>query len=211
MLLLLPPEKRRIGPKDAENHPRLPLHTVLSAALPSLVNEPDGVVEESVRLIGTSACMAALFGGGGRNWVEVTRAPGSPVTPPAKGKPALIDPRTEDPLNFIWLDMGSWRYTPKLDISPRALLRASFTIDVLQLNTRDELLRGRRRAFSGYLARLREFSGKADSWDAAGKQAFIEDFQAESYRTVWLEMLRQRKSLADLQQLLGAVPEALAW
>lgn len=152
-----------------------------------------------------------VIGRGGRNWVEVTRAPGSPVTPPAKGKPALIDPRTEDPLNFIWLDMGSWRYTPKLDISPRALLRASFTIDVLQLNTRDELLRGRRRAFSGYLARLREFSGKADSWDAAGKQAFIEDFQAESYRTVWLEMLRQRKSLADLQQLLGAVPEALAW
>ena len=153
----------------------------------------------------------AVIRKGGRNWVEVTRAPGSPVTPPANGISALIDPRMEDPLKFIWLDMSTWRFTPKLDITPRASLRASFTIDVLRLNSRDELLRGRRRAFSGYLARLREFSGESPSWNAKRRLEFIEDFRAESYRTVWLEMLRQRQALPAVRRLLGVVPEALAW
>ena len=58
MLVLLPPENRRSGPKDAENQPRLPLQTVLSAAVPSLEIAPAGVAAASVSLMGTSEAAA---------------------------------------------------------------------------------------------------------------------------------------------------------
>ncbi len=39
----------------------------------------------------------------GRNLVDVTRAVGAPVLPPVAGKPALINPRSENPLHFLFL------------------------------------------------------------------------------------------------------------
>ena len=70
MLVLLPPENRRSGPKDAENQPRLPLQTVLSAALPSLETAPAGVAAASVRLMGTSEAAARSFGAGPIHWSQ---------------------------------------------------------------------------------------------------------------------------------------------
>ena len=143
--------------------------------------------------------------------IDVTRKPGAPILPPTAGLPALINPRTENPLSFLWLDMNTWRFTPKLGISPRASSRAIYTIDVLRLNTRDELLRGRRSAYSGYLARVRDYVEHSKQWSAIKKRRFVEDFKAQSYRTVWLEMIRQRTFHAEVDQLLVDAPEVRFW
>ena len=143
--------------------------------------------------------------------VDVTRRPGAPVVRPTTGTPALIDPRTEDPLSLLWLDMNTWRFTPRVDIPKRAGARAAYTIDVLRLNTRDELLRGRRSAFTGYLARLRDYAGQSKNWDLPRRGQFVADFRAERYRTVWLEMLRQRKHHPEVDALLSASPESRSW
>ena len=142
--------------------------------------------------------------------VDVKRKPKTAVTEPAGGAPALIDPRTEDPLSFLWLDFGTFRFVPNTDAQVERL-RAQYTIDVLRLNERDELVRGRRSAFRAFKALLEQYCAQAAGWVQTEKDIFIADFRIERYRTVWLEMIRQRGARPDLDALLRQAPEALAW
>ena len=142
--------------------------------------------------------------------VDVTRKPRTVVTTPAAGMPALINPRTENPLSFLWLDFGTFRFVPNAE-SPVEKLRAQYTIDVLRLNARDELVRGRKAAYSGFISRLDRYCRQAIGWAQNEKDAFVAEFRTERYRTVWLEMIRQRNARPDVDALLLQAPEALAW
>lgn len=144
------------------------------------------------------------------NLVVVTRKRKDVVQAPLAGQSALIDPRAEDPLDYLWLDFITWRYVP-IHESGVNLLRAQFTINVLGLNVRDEFLRGRCSAFSGFKARLETYCSHAAVWTQAQRDAFVADFRVERYRTVWLEMIRQRSARPDIDGLLTQAPAALAW
>lgn len=152
----------------------------------------------------------AVIPAGTSTLVDVTRKPRAAVTAPATGAPALIDPRTENPLSFLWLDFGTFRFVPNAE-SQFEKLRAQYTIDVLRLNERDELVRGRRSAYAGFKARLQQYCVQAAGWAQTEKDSFIADFRIERYRTVWLEMIRQRRARPDIDTLLQQAPEALAW
>ncbi len=65
--------------------------------------------------------------------------------------------------------------------------------------------------FGRIKARLRDYAGQSKNWDLARRGQFIADFRAERYRTVWLEMLRQRKHNMEVDALLSASPESLSW
>lgn len=143
---------------------------------------------------------------------DVTRKPGAPVRKPRQGRPALIDPRSEDPTEFLWLDLeSSFWYLPSLGADQMGRLRAQYTVDVLGLNKRDDLVRGRRTAYSGFLSRLERYANLSSRWSALDRRAFIEDFRGERYRGVWEQMKRQRQHRAELHRLLDAVPEAMNW
>lgn len=141
---------------------------------------------------------------------DVTRKPRAMIAAPASGQPALINPRAEDPMNLLWLDFATWRYAPNVETGI-GHLRAQYTIDVLRLNTRDELVRGRRSAFSGFKARLEQYCAQAVTWTQEQKNDFVTSFRVERYRTVWLEMIRQRDTRPDINLLLTQAPDALAW
>lgn len=147
--------------------------------------------------------------------VDVTRKRGAPVVPPIAGRYALIDPRIEDPLDFLWLDFRTLRYVPNTDDeSSETWIRAEYTINVLGLNKRDALVRGRKSAFSGYTSRLRAWLERRVYWTPEEKQAFIDDFRAERYRGVWQRMKRYRNGvpgLSDVAELIEAAPEVLDW
>src|SRR5690349_2197985 len=80
------------------------------------------------------------------------RTAGGSIEPPEAGSSALIDPRREDPLDYMQLDLReTYRFQP-FDPDPRSLQhqRAQKTIDVLGLNDRDFLPEARGTAYLAY-------------------------------------------------------------
>src|SRR5262249_32568442 len=91
---------------------------------------------------------------------DVTRRRGAAVVaPPADSQPGFIDPRREDGLVFMQLDLsGTFRFVPVASAGTVEAVRAEKTIEILKLNTRDYLVQARREAFGSYRARLREYT-----------------------------------------------------
>ena len=92
--------------------------------------------------------------------VDVTRKQGAPVIAPVSGAPAFVNPRIDDPLAFLDLDLdGTFAVLPRDDLSEIDRERAEFTIETLGLN-RDVLRQARDTAFRSYRALLHEYVTK---------------------------------------------------
>lgn len=133
-------------------------------------------------------------------------------TPPPAGDPLLIDPRSEDPLEFLWLDlMGTCRIDPKGGLTTRNHRRAEFTRDTLGLN-RAFLIRARRNALISSFGTFEKYASlKANGATGIELQPHIETIKTMVHRTVWKEMIRQRNLIPSLDSLFNANPEALSW
>jgi hypothetical protein len=142
--------------------------------------------------------------------VDVTRRRGAEVTPPMAGIAALLDPHIDDPVNCIWLDFDTGIYVSNVDDDGSALaLRVEYTIKLLRLNLRDELVRGRRAAYSSYLARLKSFVAEQPGMSPERQAGHLADFRAERYRGVWERMKHYRENFQVLRDLFQACPAAL--
>jgi uncharacterized protein (TIGR02646 family) len=144
---------------------------------------------------------------------DVTRKRGQPIVPPPHGEPALIDPRSENPMHYLMLDLkDTFLFLPRPGLKARDKEKAHYTIDTLGLNDRDYLPAARAEAYGNYRARLTEYR----DWQASGRSAtelarMVAAIQKMQHRTVWLEMKRQNNQIPDLAPLFAAVPEALTW
>ena len=140
-------------------------------------------------------------------FVDVTRPYGAPVVPPASGDTALIDPRRENPLDFLMLDLrDTFEFTPIADAGTQDYERASYTIEVLGLNDRDYLVGARRTAFRNYHALLSAYGPERNPQRrCAGMRAIREN----NHPTVWWEMKRQRQRWEELAELFAHAPEFL--
>ena len=145
--------------------------------------------------------------------MNVARRRGTPIRRPAPGTPALIDPRREDPLAFLALEIeDTFLFLPREDLRGADKTRAEYTIDLLKLN-RDVLSHARCRAYGHYRARLMEYQRDRDNRDA-GVSALnrkSEAIRTGDHPTVWREMQRQRNDISELQDLFANIPEALQW
>ena len=148
---------------------------------------------------------------GGGDLVNVARR-GAPICRPVPGTPALIDPRREDPLAFLALEIeDTFLFLPRDDLRGADETRAEYTIDLLKLN-RDVLSRARCRAYGHYRARLVEYQRDRDA--DAGASALkrrSEAIRTGDHPTVWREMQRQQDDIPELRDLFANVPEALQW
>jgi uncharacterized protein (TIGR02646 family) len=143
---------------------------------------------------------------------DITRPLNVLVKRPPKGHPALINPRTEDPLNFMELDLvDTFWFLPSAETDSLEYIRAEYTIELLGLN-RDLLLRARANAFGGYRARLVEY-GKLLKEDAAREilDRLKADLLKSPHPAVWREMQRQGTHHPTLKGLFQGLPEALTW
>ena len=149
---------------------------------------------------------------GGGDLVNVARRRGTPIRRPAPGTPALIDPRREDPLAFLALEIeDTFLFLPRDDLRGADERRAEYTIGLLKLN-RDVLSRARCRAYGHYRARLVEYRHDRDA--DAGASALkrrSEAIRTGDHPTVWREMQRQQDDIPELRRLFANVPEALQW
>ncbi len=155
----------------------------------------------------------AVFVGTARKWTEVGRGPSDPVEPPVSGKPVLIDPRIENPLDFMELDlMGTFRFEPIAAEGTRDYARADYTIRVLRLNERELLKRARRSAFNAYRAMLKEYRDARDGGASQLELSRLQsNFRTHPHPAVWQEMQRQQADIPELRKLFRDVPEALKW
>lgn len=145
--------------------------------------------------------------------VDVTRRRGHPVVPPQSGNPALIDPRWEDPLQFLDLDIvDTFTFLVADGLSATDAARANYTIEVLHLNDRDHLIESRHNAYGSYRARLHEYREMRVA-DVAPESlsALVSGLREMPHPTVWAEMKRQHGLIAELRPLFGDFPEAMEW
>lgn len=144
---------------------------------------------------------------------DVTRGKNDPILPPPEGDPLLIDPRQEDPLEYMELDLlGTFHFNPTAVEGKPEYRRADYTIELLCLNERDMLPEARRNAFGSYRARLRDYRDKKEEGVTGDELArLVEDLQKTPHPTVWAEMKRQSNLHPELARLFDDVPEALLW
>jgi uncharacterized protein (TIGR02646 family) len=141
--------------------------------------------------------------------IDVSRQRGSPILPPELGDPVLINPRRENPLRWMELELRqTYMFLPAGDLSQHEYERARFTIELLDLN-RDVLLEARENAYSSYRARLQEYIDQRDTHQPTDQR--IHAIKRMEHPSVWFEMKRQANLLDDLRPLFRQAPEALAW
>ena len=148
----------------------------------------------------------------GRRLVDVTRRRGAPVRKPRRGDSALINPREENPLEYLVLELeDTFMYLSHEGLTITDERRADYTIEVLKLN-RDVLLAARSEAYGSYRARLVEYRDLRDGGAGSAElDSLTNAITSSSHPTVWREMQRQHADINELKGLFSAVPEALLW
>lgn len=145
--------------------------------------------------------------------VDVTRPRGGAIAPPPRGCTALIDPRREDPLNLMMLDLRDTFEFASI-APPESIddLRARYTISVLRLNDRDYLIDARMNAFGGFRARLSEYVIRRDTGANRNELKNLrEGIRRAPHPTVWAEMVRQRIHHSAIRELFEKAPEAVSF
>ena len=155
----------------------------------------------------------AVFATATGNLIDVTRKPGQPITPPIMGESVFINPRRENPILFMELDLiDTFYFLPTAPVGSKDYIRAEYSIKVLRLNDRDILPAARKEAYHSYRARLFEYIIKRNN-GMSQKQLtkLIKALRRMGHPTVWAEMKRQESLIPELHDLFTQAPEALTW
>ena len=142
-------------------------------------------------------------------YIDITPKRGEVPAKPKSGMDALINQREENPLDFIWLDFNTFRFTP---INPNQdsidYWKAEYTIKLLRLNARQTLIRGREHAYHSFHNGLSDY---LRNFNPNRQVEFRKFLKSAPHKTVWVEMKRQHKQIDDLHKLFQQAPEALTW
>ncbi len=149
---------------------------------------------------------------------------------------ALINPRLEDPNRFMLLNLQTFKYKLLRNISEAERNKAMKTIEILGLNTRPQLIKGRERAAVYYYARMERLvkvlnapnlvalkaalspydlideSQDLDSIKAFLKESFKASIVTYKHPSVWHSIkIIASKTDRKWQHLFTQLPEALRW
>lgn len=158
----------------------------------------------------------AVFPAGTDTPVEVARRRGEPIVPPLAGDPVLLDPRRDNPLDFLTLSIGwpplegGYRFVERPPRGTRAWERARYTIKTLRLNDRGYVIDGREEAYHSLCRVLRDVPRLLANGAALDSER--RSVRNTPHRFVWEEMKRQRDRLTELRQLFAMAPsQVLDW
>lgn len=190
---------------------------------------PELTFEWTNYLLACSACNStakgdrfAIFDATGTEY-DVTRHPKAPKIKPMDGDPLLINPRFEDPLEFLRIAIHSnFHFQPRPHLSASDQRRAEYTVDLLKLNIRVELVDWRRQAykvFVGWVDTYRRYKIN----DPSRLTEHKEELKKCNHLAVWEEMKRiykERNSrwprltarynvLLEINDLFTELPEVL--
>ena len=144
--------------------------------------------------------------------VTPPRRPGSsPRVPPVAGRPLFINPRTENPLDYLVLDWQTGHLTPHPLQSPPDRRRARWMIDTIGLN-RGRLPKIRQASRRTFELRLSKYA--TDRNNGAPPANLTEqkvEMLSLNHQTVLQEMWRQRAMEPRLTTLFYRLPEVGTW
>jgi uncharacterized protein (TIGR02646 family) len=110
---------------------------------------------------------------------------------PPSGENVLINPRYENPLDFLKLDLLSdFEIQIRPRLNERDARRANYTIELLQLNTRAELPQWRKAAFESFMDWLRVFASHTSVGNDERLVQHKEALARKNHIMVWEEMRR---------------------
>lgn len=148
---------------------------------------------------------------------DCARRRGDPVVPPPRGPMLLINPRLEDPLHFMTLDLEyTFFFVVRDDVTALDELRFEYTRDTLRLND-SPLPEQRLDAYWAFRDLLGAYIYNRERGKSAEHLASHRPrLRHRSHQTVWREILRHmregdRKVVQDFGELFEQVPEALGW
>jgi hypothetical protein len=155
----------------------------------------------------------AVFPSADTQWADVKRQPQDLIVPPTAGEPVLINPRQEDPLTFLILDIrATFTFYPLGKSGSREFARARYTIDTLALNSRPVLIESRRDSYVGFRSRLVEYvEWRKENRSEHEIRELVSSLKNCPHQSVWEEMKRQHKLIPELEHLFQQAPEALHW
>ncbi len=143
----------------------------------------------------------------------MSRRKGDPIVPPIVGDPVLLNPRIEDPLALLHLDLkGTFHFLPRAPKGTEQYDRADYTIRTLRLNLREYLPTQRREYHGNYLARFKDYVRTQQEGGDAARRKLVRiatRIQGMAHPSVWAEMKRQHRSFPELTRLFTLAPEAL--
>lgn len=144
---------------------------------------------------------------------EFVRRAGERVRRPPASVDGLIDPRHEDPMELLGLDLvDTFWFVPRAEPGTLGHARAEHTIELLHLNDRDVLPRARNAAYHDYARHLEAYAKARDG--GASRSALArrrQELLSRQHPTVFREMQRNPSVRDDLARIFAEVPEALAW
>jgi len=141
---------------------------------------------------------------------DLVRGKTDPVLEPPEGRPLFIDPRQENPFDFIELELDTGLFMARdMDESSLSAQRAEYTaIEILELN-RDSLVHRRKREYRSLVRTVESYASARDSGDQETADLAWGDLQSPLMPTVWHEMIRSRGLYPKLKTLFEQVPELL--
>ncbi|HZH78037.1 MAG TPA: hypothetical protein VEY88_18560 [Archangium sp.] len=136
-----------------------------------------------------------------------------PASEPESGPSVLLDPRQDDPMDYLWLDLSdTFLFKPIHAAGTPDHSRAEVTVRWLGLNDRDELVEARRSAYANYLALFEQYATrKRSNADPQAIERPRKAIERSPHITVWREMQRQQQTRDELRALFAEAPEALKW
>ena len=136
--------------------------------------------------------------------VDDTRRRRARVTPPREGAAALIDPRHENPLDFLIFDLpDTFEFTPFADTETVEFRRADYTIDLLRLNDRGYLMEARKNARVAYEALLERYVTLTQDGASHRQVARVKKcIQGTPHPTVWAEIEASTRSSRFVGQVV---------
>jgi uncharacterized protein (TIGR02646 family) len=148
----------------------------------------------------------AIFSSFSGDRVDLRRGFGEPEP----GRPLLINPREEDPLDLLLIDLqDTGTFLPRAAAGTPDWLRADYTArELLDLNSASHR-KARRIAYHNFKLVLRDYIRTRNEGGATDKN--IDVITQSPHPGVWAAMKRDRAMIPELQILFEAAPEALNW
>ncbi len=141
---------------------------------------------------------------------SVARAKGDAIVQPLAGDAALLDPRCDDPLDYLELDIvETFVFRPRPGIGARAKERARYTIETLGLNARSAVIEARRTAYENLLTVLERVVSLVEQKRPLDRVRTA--VERTTHRSVWEEMKRQHTRVPELTLPFSKAEVALTW
>lgn len=147
--------------------------------------------------------------------VELKRKKGQTILEPPLGEDVLINPRVDDPFQFLKLNIvtpdgnpGTFKFKEQGAGWHRA--RAKYTIKLLRLNVRDELVEARAVAYESFIFALFGYQARKQAGESGAKlKRARQALRKMPHQTVLEEIKRQRSAFVELETLFTDCPELL--